>query len=106
MLRGLLIRQALIAADLVLAGLVVVMAYLVMARILEDDAAMPAAVDRVEASTDAGILRRPADRGAYDGIIAGNLYGAAADMKAEEPVEEAVVEEQPLRPTTLPLKCQ
>jgi general secretion pathway protein C len=105
MLRGLLIRQALIAADLVLAGLVVVMAYFVMARILEDDAATAAPVDRVETATDAGVLRKPAERGAYAGIIAGNLYGPAADMKREEPAEEeAVVEEQPLRPTTLPLK--
>lgn len=104
MLRGLLIRQALIATDLVLAGLVVVMAYFVMARILEDDAATAAPVARVEPATEAGVLRKPAERAAYDGIIAGSLYGPAADMKREEPVEEAVVEEQPLRPTTLPLK--
>ncbi len=104
MLRGLLIRQALIATDLVLAGLVVVMAYFVMARILGDDAVTAAPVERVETSTDVGVLRKPAERGDYDGIIAGNLYGPAADVTREDPVEEAVVEEQPLRPTTLPLK--
>lgn len=105
MLRGLLIRQVLVVIDLVLAGLVVAMAYLVMARILQDDVVVRPthATTSGDGSTGAGILRKPVGRSAYESIVTSNLYGTAADMTGA-PTEAPAVEEQPLRPTTLPLK--
>lgn len=104
MLRGLLIRQALLAVDILLAGVVLLLAYSAMQRVLSPPPAVEAGAGadaRVVDTTE--LLRAPRPRSTYEPILEGRLFGDAGQFASDAPVDTPAAVMEPEVETTLPL---
>lgn len=104
MLRGLLIRQGLLAADVLLAGVILLLAYSAMQLVLSPSGAVEAGEGDVRAQVStADLLREPRARRAYDVILEARLYGDAGQFASDVAIDEPAAVAEPEVQTTLPL---
>lgn len=105
MLRGLVIRQALTAVDVLLTVGALIAAYFVIDLILWQNAS--SGMDVISENTPEATtlnLRQAKDKAAYAAILQGSLYGPSAQSRGDANEAPAPVEMQPTEVLTGPLK--